>query len=58
MGFIAYNTTNKEGKKLPKSKWGLNSIYHDNMKGGKAREKEYAKALEQSGCKIVWNKVK
>ena len=58
MGFIAYKTTNKEGKKLPKSKWQIDSIYHDPLKGGKAREKEYAKALEQSGCKIVWNKVK
>ena len=58
MGFIAYKTTDKEGKKLPKSKWLIDSMYTDNMKGGKAREKDYAKALQQSGCKIEWDKVK
>ena len=58
MGFTAYRTKDEEGKKLPKHKWLIDSIYHDPLKGGKAREKEYAKALEQSGCKIVWNKVK
>ena len=58
MGFIAYKTTDKNGKTLPKSKWLMDSMYTDNMQGGKAREKEYAKALQQSGCKIVWDKVK
>ena len=58
MGFIAYKTTDKDGKKLPKSKWDIDSMYTDNLKGGKRREKEYAKILKQSGCEIVWNKVK
>lgn len=57
MGFIAYKTKDNEGKKLPVHKWLIDSMYTDNMKGGKRREKEYAKVLQQQGCKIVWEKV-
>lgn len=58
MGFIAYKTTDKNGKALPESKWLIDSMYTDNMKGGKRREKEYAEQLQKSGCKIIWDKVK
>jgi hypothetical protein len=58
MSFISYKTKDKDGKALPKSKWIFDQYYSDNMDGGKARERDYAKVLEQAGCKIVWNKVK
>ena len=57
MGFTAYRTKDEEGKKLPKHKWLIDSMYVDNLKGGKRREKDYAKALQQQGCEIVWDKV-
>ena len=61
MGFIAYRRSDKPayGMKLPvKGKWVIDSIYSDNMQGGKKRERDYAKVLQEQGCKIVWDKVK
>ena len=61
MGFVAYRRSDKPayGMKLTqKGKWVLDSIYSDCMKGGKKRERDYAKVLEQAGCKIIWDKVK
>lgn len=58
MAFTSYKTTDKQGKALPKDKLMFDQYYSDNMDGGKKREREYAKILEKSGCKIVWDKVK
>lgn len=61
MAFIAYRRTDKPayGMKLAhKGKWVLDSVYSDCMKGGKKRERDYAKVLQEQGCKIVWDKVK
>ena len=56
MAFTSYKTKDKEGKALPKSKWLFDQYYSDNMEGGKKRERDYAKTLEQFGRKIVWEK--
>jgi hypothetical protein len=45
-------------KHAHKGKWVLDSVYSDCMKGGKKRERDYAKVLQEQGCKIVWDKVK
>jgi hypothetical protein len=58
MGFTAYKTKDEDGKELPKSKWIFDSYYVDNVEGGKRRERDYAKSLEHTGCKIIWDKVK
>ena len=58
MAFTSYKTKDEEGKKLPEHKWLFDQYYSDNMDGGERRERDYAKTLEQSGCKIIWDKVK
>ena len=61
MAFTAYRRTDKPAygmKHAHKGKWVLDSVYSDCMKGGKKRERDYAKVLQEQGCKIEWDKVK
>ena len=61
MGFTAYKHPDQIGKEISEDssrEWILDQIYVDNTKGGKRREREYAKVLKDLGCKIEWHNVK
>ena len=45
-GSLPYNVESKG--------WVLDCTYADHMPGGKRREREYAKTLEQAGYRIEW----
>ena len=60
MPFTAYRRAERQAYsgslsyKVESKGWVLDCMYCDGMPGGKKREREYAKTLEQAGCKIEW----
>ena len=60
MPFTAYRRAERQAYsgshyyRVKSKGWVIDCIYADGMPGGKKREREYAKTLEQAGCKIEW----